>query len=203
MPPEALPRELGGRLEYDHAVWLSHCAEVAVTCRDDGGNGNGRGVFVSQPATPEGGRNNQQPTLEQLETLPVKAGSLGGLADPDDENTLAIAQPPEDEDSLNSDVNGYEKEEEEGGTGAPVVISDDEAEALPADSVGMTLIEFIEHVRVKGRRGLYEEYAEIKNRPPAGTFHHSRAFDNQVSFSLYTVYARPSSSGRSLCGNIH
>ena len=44
----------------------------------------------------------------------------------------------------------------------------------------MTLQEFIEHVRSKGRRGLYEEYSEIKNRPPQGTFHHARRFENQV-----------------------
>ena len=44
----------------------------------------------------------------------------------------------------------------------------------------MGLPEFIEHVRLKGRRGLYEEYAEIKSRPPTGTFHHSRALQNQI-----------------------
>ena len=35
---------------------------------------------------------------------------------------------------------------------------------LVADMNGMTLLEFIEHTKVKGRRGLYEEYAEIKSR---------------------------------------
>ena len=44
----------------------------------------------------------------------------------------------------------------------------------------MSLREFIEHVRLKGRRGLYEEYAEIKSRPPSGTFHHARTLQNQV-----------------------
>ncbi len=60
-------------------------------------------------------------------------------------------------------------------------LSDDEdASAMLSETSGMTLNEFIEHVRSKGRRGLYEEYSEIKNRPPSGTFHHSRAFENQV-----------------------
>lgn len=45
---------------------------------------------------------------------------------------------------------------------------------------GMNLSEFVDHVRVKRRIGLYEEYSEIKNRPPVGTFNHARAFENQT-----------------------
>ena len=44
----------------------------------------------------------------------------------------------------------------------------------------MSLEEFIEHVRVKGRRGLHDEYAEIKARAPSGTFNHARSFENSV-----------------------
>ena len=43
---------------------------------------------------------------------------------------------------------------------------------------GMSLDEFIEHVRMKGRKGLYDEYAEIKARAPSGTFNHARSFEN-------------------------
>ena len=35
---------------------------------------------------------------------------------------------------------------------------------MPTDMSGMPLLEFIEHTRSKGRRGLYDEYAEIKSR---------------------------------------
>ena len=31
---------------------------------------------------------------------------------------------------------------------------------------------------VKGRRGLHEEYAEIKARAPSGTFNHARSLEN-------------------------
>ena len=37
-------------------------------------------------------------------------------------------------------------------------------EFVADDTSGMTLLEFIEHTRSKGRRGLYDEYAEIKSR---------------------------------------
>lgn len=39
---------------------------------------------------------------------------------------------------------------------------------------GMTLEEFIEHLCAKGRKGLYQEYAEIKAAPPEGTFEGSK-----------------------------
>lgn len=38
------------------------------------------------------------------------------------------------------------------------------------NSGGMTLEKFIEYLRMKGRKGLYQEYAEIKNTPPEGSF---------------------------------
>ena len=60
------------------------------------------------------------------------------------------------------------------------VSSEDELEVAEATEVGMTLEEFIEHVRVKGRRGLHEEYAEIKARAPSGTFNHARSLDNSA-----------------------
>ena len=51
----------------------------------------------------------------------------------------------------------------------PEQMSDEQDEELESDQMmGMGLAEFIEHVRVKGRRGLHEEYAEIKARAPLG-----------------------------------
>lgn len=66
-------------------------------------------------------------------------------------------------------------------------LSDEENNLLGPPGVdeesGMTLDEFIEHVRAKGRRGLHEEYSEIKNRPPIGTFNHSRLVNVELTFA--------------------
>ena len=35
---------------------------------------------------------------------------------------------------------------------------------------GMTVLELAQHIKGLGRKGLYEEYAEIRREPPAGTF---------------------------------
>ncbi|XP_014255868.1 tyrosine-protein phosphatase non-receptor type 9-like [Cimex lectularius] len=57
--------------------------------------------------------------------------------------------------------------------------SDDDS--LHCDSPGgQSLIEFVEKVRSKGKAGLSIEYAEIKARPPDGTFNHSKMKQNQA-----------------------
>ncbi len=185
----------------------------------------------SQPTSPAEHKRRQHPTLEQLETLPVKAGSVGGPPTAAGASSLSSrapnglaklvmphhhhhhhhepppAPPPEDEDQmrlangvggdngLHGEEEGIEEAKEATASSDGSGLSDDEegAEAnnpslsAASETLGMTLAEFIEHVRAKGRRGLYEEYSEIKNRPPCGTFHHSRAFENQVMKSIYPV----------------
>jgi hypothetical protein len=113
------------------------------------------------------------PTIEQLESLPVNE-CLNGIVDSNSD----LLQPPENEDDhIESNVetdlrsvglleaNGYSKDVD--------MLEDTEAPS-PETEAGLTLEEFIEHVRSKGRRGLYEEYAEIKSRPPSGTFNNAR-----------------------------
>jgi tyrosine-protein phosphatase non-receptor type 9 len=46
------------------------------------------------------------------------------------------------------------------------------------DCDGMTLDEFIVHVRNKTRNGLFDEYSEIKSQPPDGTFDTARMMEN-------------------------
>ena len=51
--------------------------------------------------------------------------------------------------------------------------SDDDS--LPFDErTGLTLVEFVEHLKQKGRRGLLDEYSEIISKTPDGSFNVSR-----------------------------
>jgi len=51
--------------------------------------------------------------------------------------------------------------------------SDDDS--LPFEErCGLTMLEFVEHVKQKGRRGLLDEYTEIISKNPEGTFNTSR-----------------------------
>ena len=180
VPPEALPTDMGGKLEVMHEAWLDKCAQVA-------NNKDGELITMSssQPSTPAEHKKKRHPTLEQLETLPTRTPheednkgtkrlTPNGLTKLVIDPTSLVENPVEEAAAING-KNGHEQtsnSSDEEPAGANLLPSGEES--------GMPLTEFIEHVRVKGRRGLYEEYQEIKNRPPMGTFNHSRAFENQA-----------------------
>uniref|UniRef100_A0A8C6USZ1 Tyrosine-protein phosphatase non-receptor type 9 n=1 Tax=Neogobius melanostomus TaxID=47308 RepID=A0A8C6USZ1_9GOBI len=48
------------------------------------------------------------------------------------------------------------------------------------DQGGMTLPDLVEHVKRKKKKGIYQEYEEIRKEPPAGTFDYSKKLANQI-----------------------
>ncbi|XP_020497559.2 tyrosine-protein phosphatase non-receptor type 9 [Labrus bergylta] len=45
---------------------------------------------------------------------------------------------------------------------------------------GMTVQDLVEHVKRKKKKGIYQEYEEIRKEPPAGTFDYSKKLSNQI-----------------------
>ncbi|KAJ8382649.1 hypothetical protein SKAU_G00034270 [Synaphobranchus kaupii] len=45
---------------------------------------------------------------------------------------------------------------------------------------GMAVKELVQHVKRKRKKGIYQEYEEIRKEPPCGTFHHSKKPYNQI-----------------------
>uniref|UniRef100_A0A3B4BK97 protein-tyrosine-phosphatase n=1 Tax=Periophthalmus magnuspinnatus TaxID=409849 RepID=A0A3B4BK97_9GOBI len=45
---------------------------------------------------------------------------------------------------------------------------------------GMTLHDLVEHVKRKKKKGIYQEYEEIRKEPPTGTFDYSKKLANQI-----------------------
>lgn len=192
IPPHAIPTHMGGQLVHDHVAWLADCLAISQS-RD------GQLVTMnssSQPSTPHDHRK-RHPTLEQLQSMPLTLttsvkDSTSNMPDSNSASNglskLIIPPPvplPEDEGLTTTTVangNGHHHsithpEMVASNCSSGGMSEDEENDRMAA--AGMTLSEFIEHVRIKGRRGLYDEYSEIKNRPPMGTFNHARAFENQ------------------------
>ncbi|XP_072239387.1 tyrosine-protein phosphatase non-receptor type 9 [Leuresthes tenuis] len=48
------------------------------------------------------------------------------------------------------------------------------------DQGGMTVHELVEYVKMKKKKGIYQEYEEIRKEPPAGTFDYSKKLSNQI-----------------------
>jgi tyrosine-protein phosphatase non-receptor type 9 len=177
VPAEALTPGLGGVTEHDHDAWLIKCAEVTASVLE---RERVQALSASHPTTPL----REYPTLEQLESLPVTAN--GAVPTPTPPPPPPPAPPENDDDHIETS-NGVNAEEvlaaphNNGAMSDGGMSSEDEIEATASSNEGgMSLPEFVEHVRVKGRKGLYDEYAEIKSRAPPGTFNHARSFENQA-----------------------
>jgi len=92
------------------------------------------------------------------------------------------APPPEDEDECAAtpaaqNGNGP-TQEQPGDDNRPMSPSDSFSSGGGSDRAGMSLEEFIRHMKEKRRVGLEAEYQEIRNRDPTGTFYHARMSAN-------------------------
>uniref|UniRef100_A0A8K9V919 Tyrosine-protein phosphatase non-receptor type 9 n=1 Tax=Oncorhynchus mykiss TaxID=8022 RepID=A0A8K9V919_ONCMY len=48
------------------------------------------------------------------------------------------------------------------------------------DGVGMNVLELVEHVKKRKKKGIYQEYEEIRKEPPTGSFDYSKLLSNQI-----------------------
>ncbi|KAG8186487.1 hypothetical protein JTE90_009242 [Oedothorax gibbosus] len=166
VPSNCLPEDLGGTLKIDHSTWLRHCLKSMANRSGD--------LFdlVSAPTSP----------------------TANGL--------LCRGRSSETEDSHHSSV--HEKQNSEDREKEVEVIKEVSLtvkEPVPSCSPlresptssssdgslhnelsgGQTMDEFIQYLKRKGRKGLHEEYAEIKAKGTCdGTFEASRLKANQA-----------------------
>ncbi|XP_016360135.1 tyrosine-protein phosphatase non-receptor type 9-like isoform X1 [Sinocyclocheilus anshuiensis] len=49
-----------------------------------------------------------------------------------------------------------------------------------AEPGGMSVQDLVQHVKCKKKKGIYQEYEEIRKEPPAGTFDYSKKASNQI-----------------------
>ncbi|KAK7869974.1 hypothetical protein R5R35_013742 [Gryllus longicercus] len=192
IPRGSLPSHLGGTLDVDHAAWLLHCIKSMTNRHGDlydvSSPGNTDGNIMA--ALPNGSGNSHQGYSQEELTCGLQASR-----DPDGPEGRKKAR-------SSSPVSGPEEEEEEdivitardldngetwqhnsgsGGASSPAPppssassgFSDDDS--LHCDvGHGLTLEQFVESVKSRGRAGLVQDYAEIRARPPDGSFNYAR-----------------------------
>lgn len=192
IPRGSLPAHLGGTLDVDHAAWLLHCIKSMT-------NRHGDLCDVSSPGTTEGsimaalpnGSANSLQAYQQGELM--CSSHAGGEGRPKTRPCHSpVSGPEEEEEDLeitsardmdNGDI--WQHNSGSGGASSPAPppssassgFSDDDS--LHCDiGHGITLDQFVEGVRSRGRVGLVQDYAEIRARPPDGSFNHARLRTN-------------------------
>ncbi|XP_012720966.2 tyrosine-protein phosphatase non-receptor type 9 isoform X1 [Fundulus heteroclitus] len=78
-----------------------------------------------------------------------------------------------------------------------------EASVHMPDQGGMTVHELVEYVKRKKKRGIYQEYEDIRKEPPAGSFDYSKKMSNQIKNRYSDVLCLDQSRVRlcQLCDN--
>lgn len=187
VPLSSLPRELGGNLSIDHQSWLLHCLKSMTNrCGD-------LYDLVSAPTSPTSALNGSQNARSNALTAQhFNFLSSEGETDESSEHQNSIHEKQNSEDrekevevikeiSLTvqdkpvagcSPLQEIIPDESKLSNSPSSILSDEES--LHSDNGGLTIDEFIQHLLMKGRKGLHEEYAEIKARNTDGTFDSSR-----------------------------
>ncbi|VEN62916.1 unnamed protein product [Callosobruchus maculatus] len=170
VPREALPAQLGGTLALDHDGWLAHCLQAMTTNR------------TADSHSPISNYDGKAPCSPSNATTP-------GSADPGSDADAAGGQQQNGHHPHHHRSNGWPIEDGRPAVGAGQVagggagsssassgFSDDDS--LHGDGAALTAAQLVDYVRDRGRAGLVQEYAEIRLRPPDGTFNVAKSKNN-------------------------
>lgn len=182
--PELSAHSVANRLQGNHQHW-----------NGSAGSGNNMAVSGSNPNSNMNGRGRRAPP--QSDTPPDTPLSHKGDTDAADGRTIDSDHGPLSECIQEVDEEGEEEEEEEEGVPplpqkslprpphqpASQTSSSwgpDDEDCCAEESVhvpeqgGMAMHELVDHVKRKKKKGIYQEYEEIRKEPPAGTFDYSK-----------------------------
>uniref|UniRef100_A0A0C9QC45 Ptpn9_0 protein n=1 Tax=Fopius arisanus TaxID=64838 RepID=A0A0C9QC45_9HYME len=170
IPRESLPRRLGGTLEIQHEAWLLHCLK-SMTNRS-GGELCEVTPRVGSPLSPTSKSPNHQnangspsPTSPVSEKLKIKNGGVTiGDIEITNGDWIASDEAPSPVQPPSSASSGF---------------SDDDSLHGEPGLQAVTMEQLIETSHSRGRAGLVAEYAEIRQRPPDGSFNNAKLRPNQ------------------------
>lgn len=171
IPRGSLPTRLGGTLEVAHHVWLLHCLK-SMANRLPSEQDNGLTDNIAHNCI-------EAETNGERDVGKRKQNQSPAISEDDDEEELEITT----QTTQSSEI--WHRNANNSGAVSPLPaassassgFSDDDSLHCDA-SQGLTLDQFVESVRSKGRSGLIAEYSEIKARSPEGSFNHARLRPN-------------------------
>ncbi|KAI1301652.1 Tyrosine-protein phosphatase non-receptor type 9 [Halotydeus destructor] len=194
IPPEALPVELGGKLVLNHLSWLMECHKSAAK------NSNELCDLASHNKFPL--------IIHKNGAIEDSQNSNGNLSDEEESASSEVASKDEnstngDQSGNHAEANQVVKQPLGKRPSKPKpdkiimpkepLFEDDEKKPSFASSdvdifangflhseedEGLTIEEFIQYMKQKSRKGLYDEYNEIKSKYDSGSFDNSRLRSN-------------------------
>ncbi|XP_074110376.1 protein tyrosine phosphatase Meg2 [Cotesia typhae] len=178
IPRDSLPQRLGGTLEIQHEAWLLHCLK-SMTNRS-GGELCEVTPRVGSPLSPTSKSAAESPTNETTNNVvsssnstspisekhKIKNGSvtIGDIEITNGDCWIASDEAPSPVQPPSSASSGF---------------SDDDSLHGDLGLQAVTMEQLVEAIHSRGRAGLVAEYAEIRQRPPDGSFNNAKLRQNQ------------------------
>ncbi|KAL0271475.1 UNVERIFIED_CONTAM: hypothetical protein PYX00_008556 [Menopon gallinae] len=186
IPRESLPTTLGGTLEIDHDAWLRHCRLSSMTNRHENGP---QAKIMTTLYSEVNCHDEKNKSMKDNRDDTVKKERKD---EPSPEKHPRLCHSPmsgeEDDEEISKSchVNWERRESGGGGNSSPPPppssassgFSDDDSLHCEVGGPALTIEQFVEHVRLKGRKELKAEYFEIRQRPLEGTFNFARLKQN-------------------------
>ncbi|XP_012278833.1 tyrosine-protein phosphatase non-receptor type 9 [Orussus abietinus] len=174
IPRESLPHRLGGTLEIQHEAWLLHCLKsmtnrgggelcevtprvgspLSPTSKSGSLHLNPNEPPISNPTSPVNEKSKLKNGVANIGDIEITNGDIWVGSD----DAPSPVQPP------SSASSGF---------------SDDDSLHGDLGLQAVSMEQLIESIHSRGRAGLVAEYAEIKQRPPDGSFNNAKLRPNQ------------------------
>ncbi|RWS16207.1 tyrosine-protein phosphatase non-receptor type 9-like protein [Dinothrombium tinctorium] len=197
IPLASLPKELGGQFEMDHVSWIKHCLESAPKNVADlydlasnnkfplsSSNQLQNGAILSVNCTNNmsaadcdlshiRANGNMSDDEEDSSTASTKLEQSKCVTSDENHKVQSFQHKPKPENIIMPNINDFKDNLSSHSHKYST------NESIHSNIQGMSLEEFIQYMKSKGRKGLCEEYNEIKSKTPEGTFEISRLKVNQ------------------------
>ncbi|GAB1859994.1 Tyrosine-protein phosphatase non-receptor type 9 [Camponotus japonicus] len=186
IPRESLPHRLGGTLEIQHEAWLLHCLK-SMTNRG-GGELCEVAPRVDTPTSPTTKEDMVHQNLSETATHSTPASPI---IDKNKQMKNGVSNIADIEiTTANSEIVWSGTDEAPSPVQAPSSASsgfsdDDSLHGEPSGFQSFTMEQLVADLKARGRAGLIAEYAEIRQRPPDGSFNNAKLKSNQ-SKNRYT-----------------
>ncbi|XP_072759821.1 tyrosine-protein phosphatase non-receptor type 9 [Anoplolepis gracilipes] len=186
IPRESLPHRLGGTLEIQHEAWLLHCLK-SMTNRS-GGELCEVAPRVDTPTSPTAKDDMVHQNLNETATHSTPTSPIIDKNKPAKNGVSNIADI--EITTANSEIVWPGIDEAPSPVQAPSSASsgfsdDDSLHGEPSGFQSFTMEQLVADLKARGRAGLIAEYAEIRQRPPDGSFNNAKLKSNQ-SKNRYT-----------------
>uniref|UniRef100_A0A3Q1EPG9 Tyrosine-protein phosphatase non-receptor type 9 n=1 Tax=Acanthochromis polyacanthus TaxID=80966 RepID=A0A3Q1EPG9_9TELE len=167
IPVSSLPEHLGGTSQYSHVAWIQACVNVHTNAVQ----GDYQQSLNSAADRPQGNHQHWNGSAVSGANLAV-----GGSSPNANMNGRSCQAPPQSDTPPDTPLS-----QKGDGEGVPPLPQ----KSLPLsvhmpEQGGMTVHELVEHVKRKKKKGIYQEYEEIRKEPPAGSFDYSKKLSNQI-----------------------